>query len=88
VRPKLEKKMNKESTYYVQMNAYLAVVFVENIQTDELCHYVGEGSDPSGNVQLLGKKHFSRHGTSHGRGWHKERKHYSRERSTAIDADD
>jgi hypothetical protein len=71
------------------MNAYLAVVFIENIQTDEVCHYAGEGSDPSGNVKLLGKKQVSHHGLSHGRGgWHKERKHYSRERSTAIDASD
>jgi hypothetical protein len=36
--------MNKVTTYYVRMNAYLAVVFVKNIQTDKLCHYVGEGS--------------------------------------------
>lgn len=32
----------------------LAVVFVENIQTDELCHYVADGSDPSGNVKDSG----------------------------------
>jgi hypothetical protein len=50
------------------MNAYLAVVFVENIQTDELCHYVAEGSDSSGNVKLLGKKQVSHHGTSHEQG--------------------
>ena len=59
--------MNKVSTYYVRMNAYCAVVFAENIQTDELCHYVGEGSDASGNVKLLGKKHVSHRGTSHGK---------------------
>jgi len=73
------------------MNAYLAVVLVENIHTDELCHYVGEGGEPSGDVKLLGKEHVGHLGTSHGRGRgrrHKERKHYSRERSTAIDADD
>jgi len=44
------------------MNAYRAVEFVENIQTDDLCHHVGEGSDPSGNVKLMmGKKHVSDH---------------------------
>jgi hypothetical protein len=60
VRPKLrEGEMNKEPTYYVRMNAYRAVVFVENIQTDELCHYVGDGNQPSGNVKLLGKKHVN-----------------------------
>jgi hypothetical protein len=81
--------MNKVSTYYVQMNAYRAVEFIENIQTDELCHYVGESSEPSGNVQLSRKKHFSHPGTLHGReGWYKEREYYSREQSTAIDADD
>lgn len=48
--------MNKVSTYYVGMNAYRAVVFVEDIHTDELCQYVGDGSDASGNVKLLGKK--------------------------------
>lgn len=75
--------MNKVSTYYVRMNAYRAVVFIENIQTDELCHYIGEGSEASGNVKLLGKKYVGHHGTSHGK-----KKHYLRERSTAIDADD
>ena len=83
-----EGKVNKVSTHYVGMNAYLAVVFIENIQTDELCHYIADGSDPSGNVKLLGKKQVN-HGTSRGQEeWHKERKYYLRSRSTAIDADD
>ena len=49
--------MNKVSTYYVWMNAYPAVVFIKNVQADELCQYVGKGNQPSGYVKLLGKKH-------------------------------
>lgn len=37
------------------MNAYRAVVFIKNVQTDELCQYVGYGNQPSGNVKLLGR---------------------------------
>lgn len=62
-----EGEMSRVSTYYVRMNAYCAVVFVENIQTNELCHYVGEGSDAGGNVKLSEKKHVSHRGTSHGK---------------------
>ena len=51
------------------MDACLAVVFVEYIHTDEFCHYVGEGKEPSGNVKLLGKRHVDHHRTS--RGWAK-----------------
>lgn len=59
--------MIKVSRYYVGMNAYRAVVFVKNIQTNKLCHYVGEGSKTSGNVKLLGKKRVGLHETSHGK---------------------
>jgi ribosomal protein S16 len=41
------------------MKAYIAVKFLGQIQTDELCHYIGKGSEPSGNVKLLRKKNMS-----------------------------
>jgi len=56
----------------VVMDACLAVVFVEYIHTDEFCHYVGEGKEPSGNVKLLGKKHVTTEHRVHGRGYRKE----------------
>ena len=37
------------------MKACLAIEFISQIQTNEFCHYIGEGSQPSENIELLGK---------------------------------
>lgn len=45
--------MNKVSTCDAWIKACLAVKFLGQIHTNELRRYVGEGSQPSGNVKLL-----------------------------------
>ena len=45
------------------VKAYLAVILVRQVQTDEVCDHLRDGKKPSGNVKLLeGKKPVGYHG--------------------------